>query len=748
MASCHLAVRKTKLEFKGFMSTRKNKNLFAEKYFLLSAYIKRSAFLMLACLIGATPAFSQSEQETEKSATVARQWTDALLFAIRRDLARPTVHARNLHHLSAAMFDAWSLYDPVASSYFISAGSNIPACQVSSAQRETILSTQTATADAQKIALGHAAWILLNHRFENAGRSTQLLARFESVAATQGLDVIDATLTDLDNPAVVGRLVADCVIAQGLQDNSNELNDYANLNYLPSNTPLNPNVPGNPGDVNPNRWQPLQLDTFIDQSGNVTDTPSFLGADWGNLRPFALEATDRTLVTIDDTEVPVWLDPGVPPELTDNSDTNTTYQLGHALVVQWSAHLDASNATMIDISPASVGNLGELSALPDNQADILAEFDAINGSTFGANGHAMNPATGEAYQPNLVPLGDYTRVLAEFWADGPDSETPPGHWFSVYNEAVVSHPDHQTILEGTGEPIDALEYDVMAYLALGGALHDSAISAWSVKRAYDSSRPVTAIRYMASLGQSTDLTAANYSVHGIPLIEGYIESVQADDPLAGDNGVHVGKIKGLAWRGPDFISNTATDAAGVDWILLENWWPYQRPTFVTPPFAGYVSGHSTFSRAAAEVLTALTGDAYFPGGMAEFVAEQNDFLVFEQGPSVEVRLQWATYRDAADQTSLSRIWGGIHPPADDIVGRRMGEVAGLKAWEKAVALKTGEFESGSDEPVISGGSAGSSGSGCSVTRNSNAIDLPFLLLLFAAFWWCRRQVFFLSQVNN
>jgi len=109
------------------------------------------------------------------------------------------------------------------------------------------------------------------------------------------------------------------------------------------------------------------------------------------------------------------------------------------------------------------------------------------------------------------------------------------------------------------------------------------------------------------------------------------------------------------------------------WGLLSNkWWPYQRPTFVTPPFAGYISGHSTFSRAAAEVLTKLTGDPYFPGGLGEFVAKKNEFLVFEEGPSQDIVLQWATYQDASDQTSLSRIWGGIHPPADDIPGRFIG----------------------------------------------------------------------------
>ena len=133
----------------------------------------------------------------------------------------------------------------------------------------------------------------------------------------------------------------------------------------------------------------------------------------------------------------------------------------------------------------------------------------------------------------------------------------------------------------------------------------------------------------------------------------------------------------------DFISNPETEVAGVGWILAENWWPYQRLSFVTPPFAGYVSGHSTFSRAAAEVMTALTGDAFFPGGVGEFVAKKNEFLHFEQGPSMDITLQWATYQDASDQTSLSRIWGGIHPPVDDIVGRLIGEKIGLSAFNKA-----------------------------------------------------------------
>lgn len=640
-----------------------------------------------------------------KPASVARQWTESLLFAIRRDLARPTVHARNLHHLSVVMFDAWALYEHAPTPFFVHENATLDVCRMASDTRDEIKSSLERFPNAAEIALGYAAWTLLEHRFKNSRWANQILKHFDSLAADQGLIKIESPELDLGDPASVGVQVARCVIEIGLLDGANENLNYENRDYQPVNDPLDPTEPGNPNVRDPNRWQPLMLETFIDQSGNVTATPTFLSAEWGEATPFALSENDRSTVRIDEVDVPVWLDPGEPPVLSEDEDIgddsvdgineNTgAFQQDHALVVEWSEHLDPDDGVMIDISPAAIGNLGNLQTLPISQSALIEEYDARNGGMGRATGHAINPHTGVAYTENLVPRGDYTRVLAEFWADGPDSETPPGHWFSVYNEAVVSHPQHETRVQGVGEAIDPLAYDVLAYLALGGALHDSAIAAWSTKRAYDSSRPITAIRYMASLGQSTDRTANNYHPKGIPLKNGVIETVMAGDALAKDAPENVGKIKARTWRGPNYVSNPTTDKAGVDWILLENWWPYQRPSFVTPPFAGYVSGHSTFSRAAAEVLTALTGDPFFPGGLAEFLARKDEFLVFEQGPSVDVRLQWATYRDAADQTSLSRIWGGIHPPADDVVGRRMGEQAGKKAWQKALQL----FQGGISKP--------------------------------------------------
>jgi len=692
-------------------------------------------------------AIAQDEVDNTRQTTIANQWTEGLLFAIRRDLARPTVHARNLFHLSAAMYDAWALYDDTATTLFMGTSPR-EECALSSDDKNELLDGVADNTNhrelSQQKAIGHAAWNLLNHRFEKARKNTQLLTHFEQVANAQGLDKQDELLADADNPANIGLRIANCIIAVGNSDSSNEINNYANTEYISINPALNPTAPGNPGIVNPNRWQPLQLETFIDQSGNVTDIPTFLGADWGQLEPFALTGSDYSEITIDDVTVPVWLDPGAPPTLTDDPNTNTTYQMGNALVVLWSAQLDPNDAKIIDISPGAIGNLGPLSDLAIDQPGILSEYDGINGGLGKATGHDTNPTTGQPYEENPVPLGDYTRVLAEFWADGPDSETPPGHWFSVYNTAVSAHPLHNTQLEGTGDPIDPLEYDILAYLALGGAMHDSAISVWSVKRAYDYVRPISAIRYMAALGQSTDTTAGNYHVHGIPLVTDQIETINLGDPLAGENNEMVGKIKARAWRGPDSINDPSNDVAGVDWIYLENWWPYQRPTFVTPPFAGYVSGHSTFSSAAAEVLTRLTGDAFFPGGYAEFVAKKDSFLVFEKGPSVDVRLQWATYRDAADQTSLSRIWGGIHPPADDIVGRRMGELIGEKSWQRVINLSTGmDIESGINiEPSNPGSDllTSSSGSGCSITGTKDKSPLFLLISLLALIQIFRRSV--------
>ena len=615
--------------------------------------------------------------------SVARRWNEVLLQSIRNDFARPTVHARNLFHISAAMYDAWAYFDDTAAPWLHGRTRSGVVCSLD----DVVLD-----AGAREAALSHAAYRMIRARFAGSPRAATIerdaLALMGALELDPDFDGEDYADGGDDAGAALGNHLAACYLAFGLADRANEANDYANVSYAPVNERLFPDQPGNPDITDLNRWQPLALSEFIDQAGNaVTSDPDFLSPEWGQVVPFALSDVDRTVYTRAGFDYWVFHDPGMPPLV--GGSLEDEYKWGFSLVSIWSSHLDPADGVMVDISPASLGNI-PVANYPTDFPGHRAFYDTLAGGD-ASIGYTTNPATGAAYVPQIVPRGDYSRVLAEFWADGPDSETPPGHWFVIMNE-VNEHPMLERRFRGQGEELSRLEWDIKSYFVLGGTMHDAAITAWGIKGWYDYLRPISAIRAMADRGQSTDQTGLSYDALGIPLEPGYVELIVIGDPLAGDADEHVGKIKLFAWRGPNFIDDPATDVAGVGWILAEDWWPYQRPTFVTPPFAGYISGHSTYSRAAAEVLTALTGDAYFPGGMSGFEIEANEFLVFEEGPSVSMTLQWATYRDASDQCSLSRIWGGIHPPADDIAGRLAGIDVGVDAFGHAETFFDGSVD--------------------------------------------------------
>ncbi|MCB0633470.1 MAG: T9SS type A sorting domain-containing protein [Saprospiraceae bacterium] len=629
-------------------------------------------------------------QSTAQDHSVAREWNEVLLEGIRNDYARPTVHARNLFHISMAMYDAWAAFDDVAEPFFLGHTLRDYTCEFDGIALPDDGSIDVKTA--REEAISYAAYRLIRHRFATSPGRTYIAGLADNLMQQLGYS-INFTSTDYSdgNPAALGNYLAEKIIDFGLNDNSFEQFNYSNRFYSPINPPLVTKYDGNPDIIDPNRWQPLTLDLVIDQSGNVipVNTPPFLSPEWGQVVPFALSEEDLTVYNRDGFDYWIYHDPGSPPQIHPDEDNGVTdYHWTFSTVAIWSSHLDHEDGVLWDISPAGFGNL-DAADIPRNFSDYPDFYDQLNGGTFLGHGRAVNPYTGQPYEPQIVPRGDYTRVLAEFWADGPDSETPPGHWFTILNY-VTDHPAFEARFEGQGEVMDPLEWDVKTYFTLGGAMHDAAVTAWGIKGYYDYLRPISAIRYMSDHGQCSDKGRDNFNPAGLPLVPGYIEVVEEGDPLAGSDDANVGKIKVKAWRGPDYVPNPKTDYAGVGWILAEDWWPYQRPTFVTPPFAGYVSGHSTFSRAAAEVMTDLTGDEYFPGGMGEFYAKKNEFLVFEEGPSVDVTLQWATYRDASDQTSLSRIWGGIHPPADDLPGRLIG----LEIAEDAITLAKTYFNGG------------------------------------------------------
>ena len=254
---------------------------------------------------------------------------------------------------------------------------------------------------------------------------------------------------------------------------------------------------------------------------------------------------------------------------------------------------------MIDISPATRGNTPN--------APFTESYDQV--------GYAVNPYTGLPYQPEMVKQGDFGRVVAEFWADGPRSTAPPGHWNEIAND-VTDKMDalgipkriggagpgrqrpgvgRQEILRPQRRPARRGDrrLEPQGRLRLGAA--DFVHSLHGPARTVDRSESDGRHRRRHS-GQH---------VHpdGLPLEPGLVEVITPATTAPGERHEHLagheGKIAIRAWQGAiDGVApfDDPSEISGVDWIPAETWMPYQLIGFVTPPFAGYVSGHSTYSR--------------------------------------------------------------------------------------------------------------------------------------------------------
>src|SRR5438874_5695029 len=149
--------------------------------------------------------------------SVARRWDDALLDGIRRALPNPPVHARNLFHVSVAMWYAWAAYEPTAMGYLFKEKLNVDRCDVGAARNE---------------AISYAAYRVMTARFIKAVGAEQSLSEFDDLM--DGLCYpLDQTTTAGDSPAAVGNRIAAAVLAYGLTDGSNQAEGYTDPNYAP-----------------------------------------------------------------------------------------------------------------------------------------------------------------------------------------------------------------------------------------------------------------------------------------------------------------------------------------------------------------------------------------------------------------------------------------------------------------------------------------------------------------------------------
>jgi hypothetical protein len=230
------------------------------------------------------------------------------------------------------------------------------------------------------------------------------------------------------------------------------------------------------------------------------------------------------------------------------------------------------------------------------------------------------------------------KVIAEYWADGPNSELPPGHWTEF--AAFVIERDSKPETGGDKAEMDAnkkfnLDQSVKLFFALANAVFDASIATWDAKRAFDSVRPISAIRYL---------------FHGKRI---------------------------LGWAGA---------GKGTQEILGETWKPFQVPSFPTPPFSEFTSGHSGFSMAAATVLKCFTGSDKF----GFFYAQETPLKADPTEPVTDILLHWPTFTAAAREAGESRLYGGIHFYEGNVVGLDIGKKVGKKVFEKAEKLWLGK----------------------------------------------------------
>ncbi|MFL6657080.1 MAG: DUF6851 domain-containing protein [Massilia sp.] len=215
-------------------------------------------------------------------------------------------------------------------------------------------------------------------------------------------------------------------------------------------------------------------------------------------------------------------------------------------------------------------------------------------------------------------LNETQKAMVDYWAGGTAGELPTGYW-SQFARIVSARDQHDE------------SADIKLFFALSNALFDASIAAWDAKRAYDSARPITAIRYLLC---DTTITGFGF--------DGSLGSLR--------------QITGASWM------------------------PYQLPTSPTLPFPDHVSGHSTLSAASAQVLSLFTGSDNF--GHSVTIAPAS-MLFDPRLPSAPITFRWDTFSSAAREAGASRVFGGIHFPSADVMGRSLGEQVANAVFARA-----------------------------------------------------------------
>src|SRR2546425_22073 len=457
---------------------------------------------------------------TSASATVVSDWNAAALAEVRLSKALrngPPIVARALAIAHTCMYDAWAAFADVAVGTTDSSGS-----------RRRPANERTDENKAK--AISFAAYRCLRNLYPDGSLPPPLAqpsVRLNTMLLSLGYSLNETCNTDQDcrnsspeTPAGIGNIAAQAVIDARRHDGSNQ---YADLTPAPCPV-LTP-------------WpHPCAATAYGQTSANPTRTGAYsdyIAADYDPYVPVnSLMGYCNPLVLVCERQ--------------DIVDPN-----------QWQPLIFSNGQACLD------AGLGTEETCPGIQVFIAAhwervtpfaltsadQFDGI--LTIPPPDYAKNSGQYQTDVNNMIQSstnrGIGRKLIVEYWADGPSSELPPGHWglFAQF----VSQRDHHTI-----------DQDAKMFFAMHNASFDAGIVAWHIKRKYNGVRPITAIRFVKR----------------------------------GKN-IH-------AWGGP---------GRPIAQIPGEKWSPYNPGTNLTPSFPGYFSGHSVFSRSSATVLQLFTGSDDF-----------------------------------------------------------------------------------------------------------------------------------------
>lgn len=245
---------------------------------------------------------------------------------------------------------------------------------------------------------------------------------------------------------------------------------------------------------------------------------------------------------------------------------------------------------------------------------------------------ALNSAKFKCQMEEIIRISacltDEQKLIAEYWAGMHEDKFEQATYAPGYGYWTVPPAQCCRIANYIAVKNRFNDTNVIGmFFALTNALLDASIACWDAKEYYDYARPDSAIRELYD------------------------------------------EIHFSAWGGP---------CRGAVTMEGEGWWPF---LLFTPPFAEYPSGHSTFSRATAEIITSFCcNNAY--GESITFPAKSS-VIEPECTPAKDVTLSWPTLQDAANQAGWSRRYGGIHFEEGDLQGRELGRKVAGSVWRKA-----------------------------------------------------------------